>query len=185
MDAGFQLDFNVEVQLEAQFEAVLSHEVGLVAGSGVDALSRAEGLGGRGATHGDLAAHGARVGHRPVHGLRWRLDALKGLHLGDVGGVWVPESLAGLAGDGVGFEFVAFANRGHGLGGDAVAGFGFGGCLSLTLVLAASPARLRARARLVAWVVAVGHFGRRREFGVGAGGLLGALGWFGWCFVWR
>lgn len=47
------------------------------------------------------------------------------MHLGDVGGVWVPESLAGLAGDGVGFGFVAFANRGNGLGGDAVAGFGF------------------------------------------------------------
>jgi len=62
VDAGFQLDFNVEVQLEAQFEAVLSHEVGLVAGSGVDALSRAEGLGGRGATHGDGFAEAGGTG---------------------------------------------------------------------------------------------------------------------------
>ena len=56
MYAGFQLDFDVEVEFEAELEAVLFHHVGLAATAGVGALGCAKVLRGRGTAHGDLAA---------------------------------------------------------------------------------------------------------------------------------
>ena len=56
MDAGFQLDLDIEVEFEAELEPVLRHDVGLLAAAGVDALGRAEILLRSRAAHGDLAA---------------------------------------------------------------------------------------------------------------------------------
>lgn len=71
MNAGLELNLNIEIQLQPQLQALLVHDT-LAAGFGVDRFwrRRAEGLVRAAVTHGDLTTHGARVGDRAVHGGR-------------------------------------------------------------------------------------------------------------------
>jgi hypothetical protein len=71
VNAGLELNLDIEIQLQPQLQALLVHDT-LVAGFGVDRFRRrrAEGLVRAAVTHGDLTAHGARVGDRAVHGGR-------------------------------------------------------------------------------------------------------------------
>lgn len=134
MYARLQLYLDINVQLYPQLQPILVHHVRLPA-LRVHSLGRFERLRWAGAPHGDLAAHGAGVGHGAVHRLGRGLDPLEGLHFGYVVDVWVLElRLRGL--------FFLFLDTGHGLS-RGVASLG-GGLRFHALVLAAPTAGLRA-----------------------------------------
>jgi len=93
VNAGLELDLNVEIQLDAQLQAVLVHGIFPTAVRCVDGFGGLEGLRGRGAAPGDFTPEHACVCDGPGHGLRGRLYAIEGLEFGDVSGVGVFEPL--------------------------------------------------------------------------------------------
>ena len=106
MNARLELDLNVQVQLQSQLQPVLLHHVlGFCLCGGLLRWSLLRHVVALGVAHGDLAAHGARVGDGAVHRFRRRWDSFEGLHFCRGRGGGVAEFLCG----GV------FAHGGHGL----------------------------------------------------------------------
>lgn len=151
MDAGLELDFNIQVQLYPQLQTVLIHGVFSTAVFRVDGLRGLERLRGWCAPPWDFPSEHASVGDGAIHGLRWWFYPLKRLGLGDVSWVGVLEPLLLLLLLSrlllpLGYLlllllwFVAFVDRGHGLG-RCISSLGLAlGALPLSLVLSSPPA---------------------------------------------